>query len=79
MFKWLFNVGVQPEALLLPKRPDQGRCRLCEPELLQALIDVLSERCNGDLSPHKEVIRRCQPELCCCYLCLDMKNSHVRA
>ena len=59
IFKWLFDMGVQPEALLLPRRPDQGKCKLCQPEPLQALVDVLIERCNGNLSPHKEVIMRC--------------------
>ena len=51
----LFIMGVQPEALLLPRRPDQGKCKLCRLDHLQALIDVLMERCNGDLSQHKEV------------------------
>ena len=59
MLRRLFSMGVQPEALLLPGRPDPGRCRLCHPDSLTALIDILIERCSGDLSRHKEVMRRC--------------------
>ena len=57
MLRQLFSMGVQPEALL-PRRPDPGRCRLCHPDSLTALVDVLIERCSGDLSRHKEVTMR---------------------
>ena len=55
MIKCLFEMGVQPEALLLPRRPDQGKCKLCQTASLLALVDVFMQRCNGDLSMHKEV------------------------
>ena len=60
MLRRLFNMEVPPKALLLPRRPDLGRCRLCGLDNLEALIDVLLERCNNDLSQHKEVRRHCQ-------------------
>ena len=56
MLERLFEMGVRPEALLLPRRPDQGKCKLCWIVSLDALITVLLERCNGDLSRHKEVM-----------------------
>ncbi len=56
MLKCLFEMGVKPEALLLPRQPDPGKCKLCRALSLEALIDILMERCNGDLSPHKEVM-----------------------
>ncbi|CAL5227175.1 g10089 [Coccomyxa viridis] len=54
MLKLLFELGVQPEALLLPRRPDQGKCKMLQPISLEALAASLVERCNGDLSQHKE-------------------------
>ena len=56
MLKRLIDMGVQPEALLLPRRPDQGKCKMCWAISLEALISVLKERGNGDLSRHKEVM-----------------------
>ncbi len=51
MLRHIFALGVQPQALLLPKRPDRGKCNLCQPDRLQVLIDVLRERDGKDLSP----------------------------
>ncbi len=59
MIRRLFNMGVKPEALLLPKRPDQGKCKMCTLHSLQALLDILLVQCKNDLSRHKEVMRRC--------------------
>ncbi|CAL5221738.1 g3987 [Coccomyxa viridis] len=56
MIRRLFNLGVKPEALLLPKRPDQGKCKLCSLDSLQALLDSLLVRTKNDLSRHKEVL-----------------------
>ena len=60
MIRRLFNLGVKPEALLLPKRPDQGKCKMCSLDSLQALLDSLLVRTKNDLSRHKEVRRHCQ-------------------
>ena len=57
MLMHLFRMGVQPKALLLPKGPDQGRCKLCQPNSLAALVDCLLVVCDRKLSQHKEVIR----------------------
>ena len=52
----LFKMGVKPETLLLPRRPDRGYPRMCCLESLQALIDYFVERSKyGDFSRHKEV------------------------
>ena len=59
MIRRLFSMGVKPEALLLPKRPDQGKCMMCTLDGLQALMDILLVKCKNDLSGHKEVMRRC--------------------
>ena len=81
MFTLLFDMGVQPEALLLPRRPDQGRCRLCQPDSLAALIDTLVERCNKDLSRHKEVMRAVHPclILCSCTFSQTLRSLEGRA
>ena len=63
MLRHIFALGVQPQALLLPKRPDRGKCNLCQPDRLQVLIDVLRERGGKDLSRHKEVMRHCHVHL----------------
>lgn len=60
MLKQLFSMGVKPEAMLLPSSLDQGGCKLCRVDSLLALLGVLVEQCNGDLSQHKEVIMRCR-------------------
>lgn len=55
MLHHLFSFGVRPEALLLPKRPDQGQCRLCVLPSLQGLIEELIDRSKKRLSRYKEV------------------------
>ena len=60
MLRHLLSIGVQPEALLLPRRTDQGRCKLGKMDSLLALVEVLIERCNKGLAQHKEVMRHCQ-------------------
>ena len=58
MLRLLVELGVQPEALLLPRRPGQGKCRMLQPISLEPLAAILAERCNKDLSRHKEVRRQ---------------------
>ena len=64
MLLQLFSMGVKPEALLLPQRPDQGKCKLCTLSSLQALIDIFlldtkyrpAQWTKDDLAQYKEVI-----------------------
>lgn len=66
MLLQLFKMGVKPEALLLPRRPDRGNPRMSSLDSLQALLDVSIVRCNyGDISRHKEVGGAANPQGFC--------------
>ena len=60
MLLQLLNWGVPPQALQLPRRPDPGRCRLCQLGSLEALVTVLLDVCDKALSQHKQVMRHRQ-------------------